>query len=370
MPIVQPNNDGTDLFRIVLPDSATAEQKALKTKIDALLEILKQKQGDPNYSTWIKDLRAIAVEGFDTSQDIPAATAKVDALEKALVRPKPKDGPPSQHVGAFEVWLPDPNKPSDKGISWREIIFDVTGDLVPVPPEQLRLQADVDTTLTTLRTIFPDAETDEKPKHPTINQRRFESYQTKLLGIARTGLQTPADPESARQWLEALQAEILAREGPRVKNGYMKTLGLAAAIFAVIAAGLYLVLRNNPQLSHLLYIYRNLFILWAGTMIGTWLSFGLRRPKIMFKDLGILEEDMVEPAIRLIFTGLIAITIAFIFICGMVSINVGDLKSADLFGHGSTALLIGILLGVSEQALPGVLTRRASQFVSEIGGKT
>jgi hypothetical protein len=36
---------------------------------------------------------------------------------------------------------------------------------------------------------------------------------------------------------------------------------------------------------------------------------------------------------------------------------------------GKSALLIGMLLGVSELALPGVLTRRASQFVSEVGGR-
>ena len=65
----------------------------------------------------------------------------------------------------------------------------------------------------------------------------------------------------------------------------------------------------------------------------------------------------------------IAITIAFIFVCGMVNVNVGGLNSAHLLAHGSTALLIGMLLGVSEQALPGALTRRASQFVSEVGGK-
>ncbi len=105
-------------------------------------------------------------------------------------------------------------------------------------------------------------------------------------------------------------------------------------------------------------------------MIGTWLSFGLRRPKIVFKDLASIEDDMVEPAIRLIFTGLISFTIALIFACGMVNVNVGGLNSANLLAHGSSALLIGLLLGVSEQALPGALTRRASQFVSEIGGKT
>ena len=200
-------------------------------------------------------------------------------------------------------------------------------------------------------------------------QRRYLAYQIKLLGIAQTGLQTPADPNSARLSLEALHADILLREGPRVKNNYMIHLGVAAAALAAVSAVLYLVLRNNPQASYLLYAYRNLFVLLTGTMIGTWLSFGLRRPRIVFKDLSALEEDMMEPAVRLIFTGLIAIAIAFVFATEMVNINIGGLNSARLLDKGSSALLIGMLLGVSELALPGVLTRRASQFVSEVGGK-
>jgi hypothetical protein len=104
-------------------------------------------------------------------------------------------------------------------------------------------------------------------------------------------------------------------------------------------------------------------------MVGTWLSFGLRKPIISFQDLRGLEDDMVEPAFRLLFTGLIAIVIAFIFDSRMVNVSIGLLNSADLLAHGSTALLIGMLVGVSEQALPGALTRRASQFVTEVGGK-
>ena len=89
-----------------------------------------------------------------------------------------------------------------------------------------------------------------------------------------------------------------------------------------------------------------------------------------FRDLSALESDMVEPAIRLIFTALLAGSIAFIFIVEMVRVNIGGLDTAALLTLGSRALLIGILLGVSEQALPGALTRRASQFVTEFTGRT
>jgi hypothetical protein len=284
-------------------------------------------------------------------------------------RPKPGPTPPHARAGAFEVKLPDETKPADKGIGWQEIIFDVVPEVSPIPPEQLKLKGDIETTLTTLQVILSDKNEDKRPKTMTPTQHRFAAYQTKLLGIAQTGLQTPADPESSERWLGTLQEEILLREGPGVKNGYMKRLGLWAASSGALTLILYLVMRNNHQLSELLYTYRNLFLLWTGTMVGAWLSFGIRRPQIAFKNLASIEDDMVEPAIRLIFTGLLALTIAFIFVCGMVTVEVGELSSGDLLSRGSTALLIGALLGVSEQALPGTLTRRASQFVSEVGGK-
>jgi len=78
---------------------------------------------------------------------------------------------------------------------------------------------------------------------------------------------------------------------------------------------------------------------------------------------------MVEPTIRLIFTGLIALTLSLVLASKMIIVNIGGLNSADLLSDGSAALLIGALFGASEQALPGALTRRAFQFVSGVTGK-
>jgi hypothetical protein len=275
-----------------------------------LLESLKQKQSEADYATWVENLATIAKEGFDASQADPqAAMEKVHWLAEAVTRPK-SEAMPTTWPGAFVIKRPDQSD-MEEGTSWQEIIFITI--ITPPPPDQVKFRADIGTTLMTLRAIFSDKNEGTRPKTMTATQRRYAAYQDKLLGIAQIGLQTPADPNSARQYLEELRADILLREGPRVKNNYMKKLGVAAAALAAVSAVVYLVLRNNPQASHLLHAYRNLFVLLTGTMIGTWLSFGLRRPKIEFKDLSALEEDMMEPAVRLIFTGLIAITIAFVF---------------------------------------------------------
>ncbi len=101
----------------------------------------------------------------------------------------------------------------------------MTGDVVPTPPEQIKLKNAIETTLTTLQVMFPDKSGVLHPTTYTAEQRRYSDYQNKLLGIAQTGLQTPADPDSAQDWLQSLQADIVGQEGPRKKNSYMMSLG-------------------------------------------------------------------------------------------------------------------------------------------------
>src|SRR5262245_50524532 len=120
MSIVQFPNPDTGLLQIVLPEQATVAQKALKEKIDALLEILKQRQSEADYAMWVKNLDTIAKEGFDASQTDPqAAMEKLDSLAKAVTRPK-SEAVPTTRLGAYVVRLPDPTE----GIGWQEIIFE------------------------------------------------------------------------------------------------------------------------------------------------------------------------------------------------------------------------------------------------------
>jgi hypothetical protein len=357
MAVGNPGPDGS--FAITLPPGATAEQLAMKARFIPLMAPLVFKRGIPGYETLPARLHDIAVSAFDGAAGAPPdpQSALVE-LGEIIAEIKRLDARP----GRFVVELPDRNDPE----TGRDIDFSVTPAATPVPPGQLDLKADIEDTLTTLQVIFPEQPGMLATAPPPA---RFDQYRTKLYSLAQVGLQGDAEPTAGRQALVALHNEILRREGPRVKNGYMKRLGISAAIFGGGAFIIYLILHNNPDFSVHLTAFKNFFLLWAGTMVGAWLSFGIRRPILTVSDLGNLETDMVEPPIRLIFTGLIVVAIAFIFLCGMVNIVIGGLKSSDLLLHGSTAWLIGILLGVSEQALPGALTKRASQFVNEVAGK-
>jgi hypothetical protein len=362
MPIVQPSGDKVDVFEIVLDAAAKPEQTALKAQFDAVRLPLISKRDQAEYKTLLERLQIAARLGFDGVNGNPpqpdVALVSLGAIKADYERLR-------NLVGKFQVRLPGED---DAKSDQRDIIFEKMPG--PVPADQLKFKAEVEDTLTTLQVIFQEKKIWKSGQSgKTPYQRQFEEYRGKLRSLAQVGLAGDADPDAGRQALKTLQLEILRREGPRIKNAYMKVLGTWALTFGVLTAVAYLVARNNSSFSFLLSSFRNTFLVWTGTMIGTWLSFGLRRPILAFDDLGALESDMVEPAIRLVFTGLIAVTIAFIFYSGMVNVSVGGLSSANLFAHGSTALLIGILLGVSEQALPGTLTRRAAQFVSEVGGK-
>jgi hypothetical protein len=39
----------------------------------------------------------------------------------------------------------------------------------------------------------------------------------------------------------------------------------------------------------------------AGAAIGTWLSFSIRRVELSFSQLAILEEDVLDPSVRIVF---------------------------------------------------------------------
>jgi hypothetical protein len=55
-------------------------------------------------------------------------------------------------------------------------------------------------------------------------------------------------------------------------------------------------------------------------MAGVRLSFGARKTSIRFEDLHILEEDRLEPLVRLVFAGLLTLVLALLFSTQAVTI--------------------------------------------------
>jgi hypothetical protein len=278
--------------------------------------------------------------------------------------------------GSFQVSLLNEDDP-------RDLAFQPVAEPTP---EEIQLRAEIQGALTILRCLFP------KVNKRELEKRALNEYVRKLYTIALTGLERISVPEAAAEELASFKDAVLLQEGPRVKNTYMGRLGARAAILAVAGLVLYFGVRAAaPHLSldllptivagppfitpdgtqspgtQVVRDYSNFLLLWSAAMVGSWLSFGIRRVDMTFEDLARPEVDMVKPIFRLVFTGILALTLGLVFVTGMAQVSVGTLNTNDLTNAPLTAMLIGLFCGIGEQALTTTVGRRATQFVGEIG---
>ena len=247
--------------------------------------------------------------------------------------------------GYFIVSPEPPNDPQA-----RAILFNVAPGLEgSVPDDQLALQDEIERVLVVLRSLFP------------AGSPRFAEYFRPLLSLAQAGLVGPyAQPDLGKRALAQLQYQVVAAEGAAVKNRYMKVLGLRALLLGTPALTAALLLRQYFPLPK---VEAYLFV-WAATMAGVWLSFGTRKTLLGFFDLHILEEDRLEPAIRLLFAGLLAIILGLLFSTKMATITIGELDFSAFESDLRLALLLGAGAGLSEKLLSQSVAKKAADLLS------
>ena len=236
----------------------------------------------------------------------------------------------------------------------RDIHFKIGGGSLPVPKEQLDLKTDIESVLTVMRIIFPD-------------DKDFSHYFRPLLSLAQAGLVGEhARPSVAAGALAALKNEITAREAGKIKNRYMKDLGVKAAALATIAlagaVGIRGVLAYKQSQLPSAIQFANFLFLWAGCMAGVWLSFGARKTVFRFEDLHIPEEDRLEPFVRLFFAGLLTVIIGLIFTLKAVVVQLGGISSVSIIDSVRVSLLVGLLGGFSEQVLSTAVAKQAARM--------
>lgn len=203
------------------------------------------------------------------------------------------------------------------------------------------------------------------------SRQRLHDYMWQLCGIASVGLmsQDPSVTAFARTDLLRYRKEFTVREAGLVKNRYVRRLGWACLIAAVIAVLAYMATRHYADRAAVPYAFRNFFLLAAGTAVGTWLSFSLRRVVLTFDDLAVLEEDRLDPGLRVLFmVGLVSV-VGLLFWTGVIRFSIGAYDSQSAMqSHGAWALLVGLLAGIAERALGTAVSRRASDFAVSVGG--
>lgn len=241
--------------------------------------------------------------------------------------------------GAFAVsqWTENP----------KEIHFQTKSDM-SATAEQLELKSQVEQVLTSIQIIFAK------------DEKLFSSYFNQLLSLAQAGLVgDSAQPDVAMMALTSFKADIVAREAGRIKNQYMKTLGGQALAFALVGLGFglipYFVVGENALSAFC--------VLWAGCMGGVWVSFGIRKTQMTFQDLSIPDGDLLQPSVRLVFAGVLTIFLGFVFVKGAISVDIAQLKSAEIASDFVTAAIFGFVCGVSELTLPAKVSQQTARFL-------
>jgi hypothetical protein len=150
----------------------------------------------------------------------------------------------------------------------------------------------------------------------------------------------------------------------------MRKLGCWSGIFGISALALYFLYDSFSALPFKqIYSHRNFFLTWSGCMAGAWASFASRKVTLVVGDLVALEEDRIEPQLRLLFAGVLTMILGLIFSTGVADINVGSFQTSNILKSGSIAFLIGAFAGLAEKALPSAVMARATTVINS-GGST
>lgn len=192
-----------------------------------------------------------------------------------------------------------------------------------------------------------------------------DKYFNKTLELARSAFITDHHfaIDLASEYVRLLRSEILQTEGPRIKNCYMKNLGIAVLIGLMIIWVLYLIMFMLPFMStDAIQVY---FIVCTGALVGMWLSFGARKFNITLQDLITLEEDKMNIVIRLHYIIVCAIVFLLLIKTGLVNLSIGS-SNFKLWLEGSVEaqLLFGVFTGLLESKLGIQIFNKASNLLT------
>ncbi|QOR36277.1 hypothetical protein IMX26_05545 [Clostridium sp. 'deep sea'] len=190
------------------------------------------------------------------------------------------------------------------------------------------------------------------------NEANKNRYFKRLLRTAQAGAVGEfAKPELAVISLEGLKKEILEREGGNIKNNYMIKLGLNALALSIVFLILAFIFSNTNK-NLLAYCF-----VWIGAMVGTWMSFAIRKMELKFEDLFSLENDKMSPLIRLIFTSITATFVLLLMKNGVINISSGSF-SANSPNSNEFAFIIGAFSGLAEKKLATDLYNKSVSVLS------
>jgi hypothetical protein len=253
-----------------------------------------------------------------------------------------------------------------------------------IPPEEEKARQQLEYISSVLRIVFPD----QKPGH-------FREHFATLLVMAQ-GAFTPAGflPESLNT-LDVLKREIVQQAGPQIKADYLKRL----AKWVLCAFALILVISYSIEWSNNRYggsrpervaprtadsgtttsatadatqqvqvSVLHTGLLLAFSMWGLFFASCTRNLTPTFDSLVIPDTDLMHPWVRLTFHGIAILVLVMAFQVRMITVAFGDtFSTAQINQNTSIAILVGLLLGIAERAVPREAIRWAAELVTRSG---
>lgn len=237
--------------------------------------------------------------------------------------------------GCFLVYE-NPNEPLD-------IKCDLKTKDMTIPEDQKNLYKEIESTCNIIKSLY---KTDNSIKRKYFN---------KLLTLAQVGLvgkEGTVQIELAIKSLDKLKEEILIVEGRRIKNEYMKALGKKILILSTLILIGYLIFINIFNISNIILIHISMYsVIFISSLIGTWISFGARNLYITFDKLSVVEDDMMNQCIRLIYIGICSIILITFINTDIIKISFGSISSTNIKESFEIQASIGFICGLIESKI-------------------
>jgi len=242
-----------------------------------------------------------------------------------------------------------------------DIIFSVKPNISQVTENQQKLHLEIEKTLVVVRKLYENTPIE------------LQHYFSQLLTLAQAGLvpEENAQPTISLNALQQLKAEIIDKKSGEVKNTYFKTLGLKAAYLGLPILVIALTIKTlyyfrNSDIINNLSTFSNFLFIWCASLVGVWLSFGARKTVLTFEELTTIEEDRLEPVIRLIFVGVMALMFSLLFYKEAIVLEIGKISTKSITTDSFTAIIFGVFLGLSEKLIGQKLTKKATSLFESL----
>lgn len=242
-----------------------------------------------------------------------------------------------------------------------DIIFAVKPEISQVSELQQKLHLEVERTLVVVRKLFENAPLE------------LEKYFIQLLTLAQAGLVPEnAQPAISINALKQVKNEIVDLKSGEIKNSYFKNLGATGIRLGLVpfCTALVFKLSNfyfpNYVAIENLSIFANFLLVWCSSLLGIWISFGARKTTLTFEELTTIEEDRLEPIMRMLFAGSISLVFSLLFYKEAITINLGTVSTKEISNDAFIAMIFGVSLGLSEQILGKKITKKAASLFDNI----